>query len=161
MDVPGGHVNCLPPKTWRWRWGTSWPPCLPLLITTRYPSSSFYSFATLATATINFPNIYWCLSSALAIPTRPSFFLGITRTWTGAWGFISLKAKTSSSSYTIVDGIYFLMILSNIVYPACISYDIIIINAAHINIFICIIINFIKLYPILLINNIFIHKIPN
>lgn len=43
-----------------------------------------------------------------------SLDFGITKTWTGAWGLISRKARTFSSSYTIEEGVSFEMILSNL-----------------------------------------------
>lgn len=114
-DVPGGQLNFLPPSKCTWIWYTSCPPCCLSFITILYPSSKFSCFATFDAAINNFPKIASCRSSAAESPVSPSLFFGIIRMWTGAWGLISLKAKTWSSSNTTVDGIYFLIILSKIV----------------------------------------------
>lgn len=52
----------------------------------------------------------------LTLPScvNPSLNFGMTKTWTGAWGLISRKARTFSSSYTMDEGISFAMILSKL-----------------------------------------------
>src|SRR5712675_918871 len=59
----------------------------------------------------NLPRIAW--SSALASLSDTKCFLGQIRMCVGACGPISSNANTSSSSYTILDGIFFAPILQN------------------------------------------------
>lgn len=115
-DVPGGHVNSFPPNKCKCMWNTVWPACSPSLMTNLYPFPSPSCFAIFEAATIIFPNICSCLSSALETPVNPSLFFGMIKIWVGATGAISLNAKTKSSSYTTLDGISFLISLSNMVY---------------------------------------------
>ena len=61
-----------------------------------------------------FAHIIWTTLHTLFNPVSPSLTFGMTRTCTGACGLISLNASTFSSSYTMLEGISFAMILSKL-----------------------------------------------
>lgn len=75
---------------------TLWHPFFPLLITTRYPSSSPCSFATRRATMSRWPNK--ASSSSSARLNCVIGFFGMTRKCTGACGDKSLNAQQRSSS---------------------------------------------------------------
>src|SRR5215212_7536371 len=85
--------------TCRWRWKTSCPASRPLFILTAYPPSVTSNFSATALDTskrrLTTPSGSSPISSKLA-----TCCLGMTRRWTGVLLFMSLKASTSSSSWT-------------------------------------------------------------
>lgn len=85
-------------------------PCLSL----RTCSNVMKVMVKCCTGSTPFVHIIWTKLHTLSNPVSPSLTFGMTRTCTGACGLISLNANTFSSSYTMLEGISFAMILSKL-----------------------------------------------
>lgn len=97
---------------WKCTWLTDCPPSKPVLLTTRNPDSTRQRSLAIIWIARKIASIG--SGASLGISEMLSqWILGITRTWTGAWGVISWKAMTWASSYTMFAGICFSAILQN------------------------------------------------